>query len=138
MNLTKSFQNENIEEYIRLLAETLPRVIDTEQEYERLLKEARTLMALGENLTAEQAEVLQLLAILIEQYEDEHYQLQAATPHEILNELMLVRGLKQKDLLEIFGAKGITSEVVNGKRGISKSQAKALGEFFHVSPALFL
>lgn len=127
----------NKEEYIKLLAE-MPRVIDTEQEYERLLKEARTLMAMSENLTAEQAEVLQLLAILIEQYEDEHYQLQAATPHEILNELMLVRGLKQKDLLEIFGSSGFTSEVVNGKRGISKSQAKALGEFFHVSPALFL
>jgi len=79
-----------------------------------------------------------LLAILIEGYEDEHYQLQAATTHEILNELMLVRELKQKDLLEIFGSKGITSEVINGKRGISKSQAKALGDFFHVSPALFL
>ena len=128
----------NKEEYIKLLAETLPRVIDTEEEYERLLSEVSKLMVLGDNLTAEQAEVLQLLAILIEGYEDEHYQLQGATPHEILNELMLVRGLKQKDLLEIFGSKGITSEVINGKRGISKSQAKALGEFFHVSPALFL
>lgn len=128
----------NQEEYIKLLAETLPRVIDTEEEYERLLNEVSKLMALGDNLTAEQAEVLQLLAILIEQYEDEHYQLKAATPHEILNELMLVRGLKQKDLLEIFGSKGISSEVINGTRGISKNQAKALGDFFHVSPALFL
>jgi HTH-type transcriptional regulator/antitoxin HigA len=128
----------NQDEYIRLLAATLPRVIDTEEEYERLLNEVSQLMALGDNLTIEQAEVLKLLATLIEQYEDEHYQLQAASPHEILNELMLVRGLKQKDLLEIFGSKGITSEVINGKRGISKSQAKALGDFFHVSPALFL
>ncbi len=128
----------NKEEYIKLLAETLPRAIDTEEEYERLLGEVSKLMDLGDNLTAEQAEVLQLLAILIEEYEDEHYQLQAATPHEILNELMLVRGLKQKDLLEIFGSKGITSEVINGKRGISKSQAKALGDFFHVSSVLFL
>jgi len=30
------------------------------------------------------------------------------------------------------------SEAVNGKREISKSQAKALGEFFHVSPELFI
>jgi HTH-type transcriptional regulator / antitoxin HigA len=47
------------------------------------------------------------------------------------------RGLKQKDLLGVFGSQGVASEVVNGKRSISKSQAKALGEFFHVSPTLF-
>ncbi len=128
----------NKEEYIRLLAETWPRVIDTEEKYERLLNEASKLIALGDLITAEQAEVLQLLAILIEQYEDEHYHLQAATPHDILEELMLARGLKQKDLVEVFGSKGITSEVINGKRSISKSQAKALGAFFKVSPALFL
>ncbi|HLO88292.1 MAG TPA: helix-turn-helix domain-containing protein [Nostocaceae cyanobacterium] len=51
---------------------------------------------------------------------------------------MLARGLKQKDLAEIFGSKGITSELITGKRSISKNQAKALSEFFHVSPALFL
>ncbi|NDJ20324.1 transcriptional regulator [Nostoc sp. B(2019)] len=128
----------NKAEYTRLLAETLPRVIYTEEEYERLLNEVSKLMALGENLTAEEVEVLQLLAVLIEQYEDENYQLKAATPLDILQELMLARGLKQKDLVDIFGSKGIASEVINGKRSISKSQAKALGTFFHVSPALFL
>lgn len=45
---------------------------------------------------------------------------------------------KPRDLVDIFGSKGIISEVINGKRSISKSQAKALGTFFHVSPALFL
>jgi HTH-type transcriptional regulator/antitoxin HigA len=126
------------EEYIKLLAETLPRVIDGVQEYKRLLNEVEKLMDLGENLTAEQVEVLQLLVTVIEQYEKKHYQLKAATPHDVLHELILARDLKQKDLVEIFGSKGITSEVINGKRGISKSQAKALGTFFHVSPALFL
>lgn len=128
----------NKEEYTRLLAETLPRVIHTEDEHKRLVKEVEKLMDLGEEMTDEQAEVFDLLVTLIEQYEDKHYQLKAATPHEILKELMLARDLKQKDLVEVFGSKGITSEVLNGKRSISKNQAKALGEFFHVSPALFL
>ena len=39
--------------------------------------------------------------------------------------------------LTIFGSQGVASEVLNGKRGISKAQAKALGEFFKVSPRLF-
>ncbi|OKH33058.1 transcriptional regulator [[Phormidium ambiguum] IAM M-71] len=128
----------NKEEYTRLLAETLPRVIHTEDEHKRLVKEVEKLMDLGEELTDEQAELFDLLVTLIEQYEDKHYQLKTATPHEILNELMLAKDLKQKDLIEVFGSKGITSEVINGKRSISKNQAKALGKFFHVSPALFL
>jgi HTH-type transcriptional regulator / antitoxin HigA len=128
----------NKEKYTQLLNETLPRVIETEEEYERLLNEVSQLMLLGENITAEEAEVLQLLTVLIEDYEDQYYQLKTATPIDILQDLMSVRGLKQKDLLEVFGSKGIASEVINGKRTISKNQAKALGEFFHVSPALFL
>lgn len=128
----------NQEKYIKLLSETVPRIIDTEIEHKRLLNEVDKLMDLGENLTDEQAEVLQLLVTLIEQYEDKHYQLKAATPLEILHELMSVRQLKQKDIVEVFGSKGITSEVINGKRSISKNQAKALGDFFHVSYSLFL
>ena len=128
----------NKEEYIKLLSETVPRIIDTEIEHKRLLNEVDKLMDLGENLTDEQAEVLQLLVTLIEQYENKVYQMKAITPLDILHELMSVRQLKQKDIVEIFGSKGITSEVINGKRSISKNQAKALGDFFHVSYSLFL
>jgi HTH-type transcriptional regulator/antitoxin HigA len=46
--------------------------------------------------------------------------------------------LKQADLVPIFSSKGITSEVINGKRGISKAHAKALGKFFNISPAAFI
>jgi HTH-type transcriptional regulator / antitoxin HigA len=70
---------------------------------------------------------------LIEQYEEQHYQLKPATPQEILKELMLQYGLKQKDLIPVFGSQGIASEVISG----SKAQAKRLGDFFHVSPTLF-
>jgi len=124
--------------YANLLAEIQPVAIETEEENERMLTEVEKLMSLGEDLTPEQEQLLKLLVALIEQFEDEHYQLKRATPHEVLNELMLARGLKQSALVGILGSKGVTSEVINGKRGISKAQAKALGEFFHVSPALFL
>jgi HTH-type transcriptional regulator / antitoxin HigA len=124
--------------YANLLAEIQPVAIETEEENERMLAEVEKLMSYGEDLTPEQEQLLKLLVALIEQFEDQHYQLNPATPHEVLNELMLARSLKQSDLVGILGSKGVTSEVINGKRGISKAQAKALGEFFHVSPALFL
>ncbi len=124
--------------YANLLAEIQPVAIETEEENERMLAEVEKLMNFGEDLTPEQEQLLKLLVALIEQFEDQYYQLNPATPYEVLNELMLARSLKQSDLVGILGSKGVTSEVINGKRGISKAQAKALGEFFHVSPALFL
>ena len=79
-----------------------------------------------------------LSVILIEKFEDEHYQLHSSTPQSILQHLMDARDIKQENLIGVIGSRGVVSEIVNGKRSISKAGAKALAEFFHVSPELFL
>lgn len=124
--------------YSELITDALPQVIETEIEYERLLNKAEKLMNLGESLSPDQEKLLKLLVVLIEKYEAEVYPIQEASPQEVLLELMAARDLKQVDLLPVFGSKGIISEVVHGKRGISKANAIALGNFFHISPAVFL
>ena len=125
--------------YNSLLVEYQPRAIDSESEYERMLEGIDRLMELGENLTPEEVSLLETLAILVEAYEEAEFPLEPSSPQEILLHLMEARELKQVDLVDVMGgSKGIVSEVVNGKREISKSQAKALGEFFNVSPALFI
>jgi HTH-type transcriptional regulator / antitoxin HigA len=124
-------------EYAQLLAATQPKVIETEAENEFYLAEVTKLMRLGDAISPAQERLLKLLVNLIESFEDRHYQLKSATPLEILTELVRDRELKQKDLLPVFGSQGVASEVLSGKRGISKSHARALGEFFKVSPALF-
>jgi HTH-type transcriptional regulator / antitoxin HigA len=124
-------------EYAELLVAVQPKVIETEAENEFYLAEVTKLMRLGESISPAQARMLRLLVNLIESFESQHYQIKAATPLGILTELVNDRGLKQKDLLPVFGSQGVASEVLNGKRGISKSQAKALGEFFKVSPSIF-
>jgi len=48
------------------------------------------------------------------------------------------RGLKQADLVPVLGSRAQVSDLVNGKRGISKAQAKKLAEYFGVSAAIFL
>lgn len=126
------------QEYAQLLSTVKPKVIETEAENEFYLAEVSKLMQIGETLSPAQERLLRLLVSLIENFEDQHYQLTPATPLEILTELISEKGLKQKDLLPVFGSQGIASEVLNGKRSISKAQAKALGEFLKVSPALFL
>jgi HTH-type transcriptional regulator / antitoxin HigA len=125
-------------EYAQLLAVMQPKVIESEAENEVYLAEVSKLMQIGENLSPAQEKLLRLLVALIEIFEDQQYQLNPATPLEILKELMGERSLKQKDLLPVFGSQGIASEVLSGKRSISKAQAKALGDFFRVSPTLFL
>lgn len=128
--------------YSRLLAKAQPRAITSEEENDRLLAFVDQLMSKGEkDLTPEESALFDLLVTLIEKFETEHYHLERnsrATPLSILRELMAARDLKPSDLWKVFGSKGLTSEVLNGKRAISKSKAKALAEFFHVSAELFI
>lgn len=124
--------------YARLLGEIQPKVIETEAENEFYLAEVAKLMSFGEDLTLEQEQLLQLLVILIEEFEEKHYPLKSVTPHQILNELISDRELEEKELISIFGSQETASEILSGKQTISKLQAKLLGEFFHLSPALFV
>jgi HTH-type transcriptional regulator/antitoxin HigA len=139
MPMTAPAKRINKTKYAALLAEVLPRPIQSEAENERALKVVDKLMSKGEDkLTTEEGVLLELLIQLIERFEEQHYAIPEAPGHRVLRTLMENRGLKQKDLLPIFGSKGIASEVINGKRAISKEQAKKLGEFFHLSPAAFI
>ncbi len=78
------------------------------------------------------------MVTLIEVYESENYPMDKSTPHEILQHLMEASGTRQADLVGVIGSSGVVSEVVNGKRSISKAQAKALEDYFKVSASLFL
>jgi HTH-type transcriptional regulator / antitoxin HigA len=133
----------NVDEtkYGQLLMQTLPAVISNDHELERLTKEVDRLMTKGikkDDLSPEEHKLLNLLVQLIETYEDEHYPMPESSPDQILRFLMEDRNIKQKDLLHIFGSSGIASEVVNGKRSISKTQAKKLAEHFNLSVELFI
>lgn len=127
----------NKEIYSNLLQETLPKVIETEAEYEEVLAKVEQL-TFAQNKSPEQLKLLKLLVLLVEQYENENYALEIAQPVEILLHLMESNHLRQTDLVGIIGSSGVVSEVVNGKRSISKNQAKALGKFFGVSAELFI
>lgn len=127
--------------YTRLLTIYQPQIIESEETYHQSLEALEQLLNTDQNLTAEEVAIVNLLTALVEIYEDSQVaqmNLETTTPQEVLIHLMESNDLKQSDLLPIFGSKGITSEVVNGKRQISKNQAKKLGEFFSVSPALFI
>jgi len=124
--------------YGRLLARKLPAVIRTEEENERLIAELEDLDRRHDDLSPEEREYSELLTVLIEAFEESNYALEGSTPVSRLRSLMEEHGLRQRDLLDVFGSRGIASEVVSGKRAISKAQAKKLAGIFHVPTDLFL
>jgi HTH-type transcriptional regulator/antitoxin HigA len=128
----------NKRKYGELLAESVPTVIRNEEEYDRAIEQIEKLLRKGDRISAEEDHLLDLLSTLVEKYEDEHYPIEPSAPHEILQFLMEERDLKQKDIVHLFGSSGRASEAINGLRPISKIQAKALAEYFHVSTDLFL
>ena len=124
--------------YGDLLRETLPRLIRTEAENERYLRVVEHLMSLGEGITPEQRELLKLLVLLIERFEAERYTLNSAPPLEALRELMQQRSMKLADLAALIGSKGVASEILNGKRALSKANIKRLAGYFGISAEVFL
>ncbi|HYM11432.1 MAG TPA: helix-turn-helix domain-containing protein [Bryobacterales bacterium] len=128
----------DVRRYGRLLARTVPKVIENEEEYERLLSEVEQLMDRGDHRTAEEDALLSLLVSLIQAYEQRHYPMGEVSAHEVLRYLMEKRGLKQADLVPIFRSSGYVSDVINGKRAISKAHARKLASFFGVSAELFI
>ena len=125
--------------YGKLLEKTQPQPIHSDQDYDRMIEKIAALMERDEeNLSAEETSLLEMMSILVERYEQERYPLEPSKPGEMIQFLLEQRGLQQNDLAKALGSKSHLSEILSGKREPSKEQAKKLGEFFQVSPALFI
>lgn len=83
------------------------------------------------------ADVLDYLADQVKTYEDEQFSIPTAEPHDVLRFLMEQHDLKQEDLSECAPQSRI-SEILAGKRTISKEHAKRFARRFHVHADLFL
>lgn len=126
-----------ISDYAELLAQTLPRVIHSEEQNQHFISILEELERRSAHLSQGEATLAELLTLLIEEFEDRNYPLKAATPVEVLLELMESNNLKQKDLTDIFGAESTVSAVINGKRDMTRDHIKKLSERFNISPAVF-
>ena len=127
----------NRETYGALLAQYQPKVIVTEEENEQALALAQELEH-RKNRTVEEEELLELLITLIEKFEENYYPIPQGKPQDLLRHLMEENDIKQEDLVGIIGSRGVISEIFQGKRKISKTQAKNLAKFFNVDVGLFI
>ena len=91
-----------------------------------------------DQLSPAEKDFAELLTLLIEDFESRSYELPRATPLEVLRFVMDRHTLKQKDLVDMFGTPSVTSEVLSGKRELSKEHIRRLSSRFAIPVDLLL
>ncbi|HRE98796.1 MAG TPA: helix-turn-helix domain-containing protein, partial [Flavobacteriales bacterium] len=93
------------------------KILKTKKDYENALK--RLEKVFDAKPGSKESNELELLAMLIERYEKEHFPIDAPDPVEAIKFRMEQLGMKQKDLDKIIGGKNRVSEILNRKRKLS-------------------
>lgn len=126
--------------YGRLLGKYRPRLIHTDDEFDRLAADLELLDVAAESrpLDIEETELQALLAHLCTEYEDRTVEPPSSSPLDVLKFLMDQNNLRPIDLIDVFGSRAVASQVLNGKREISKAHARRLADRFRLSTDLFI
>lgn len=104
------------------------------REYSRILED----LVAADFKSKEMKDEIDLLTLLLEKWDEDHNSFDEVDPIELLRSLMAERNLKAKDLVEILGvSKGLVSDVLNYKKGLSKEMIRTLSQYFKVSQEAF-
>ena len=123
--------------YAKLLSKVLPRPIELDKECHRVSAVIKSMM--NREHTPEERALFNLLVGLVTEYEDRTVAMPDLPPDQLLRSLLESGGMKQTELAKLWGiSKSYTSGIVNGKRPISKAQAKLAAERFKVAVDLIL
>jgi HTH-type transcriptional regulator/antitoxin HigA len=114
------------------------KVIHTKEDYEAALVRLSYLMDLDPVLGTSESNELEVWATLIEQYEAIHYPQDLPDPIEAIKFFMEQKDLTQNDMIEYFGSKAKTSEVLNRKRPLSLSMMRKLVNGLGMPACIFL
>ena len=100
--------------------------IRTKAEYKAALREIEVLFDAPDKTP--EADRLEVLAMLVEKYEAQHYPIPAPDPIDFLNYAIEVRGLTRKDLEQYIGSRGRVAEVLNRARPLTLPMIRRLSE----------
>ncbi|WP_163351430.1 ImmA/IrrE family metallo-endopeptidase [Desulfovibrio sp. JC010] len=112
------------------------KLIKTEQDHREALEQIERLMVAGDS--PEVLDQLELLAHLVEKYEEEQFPIDFPTPVAAIKFRMEQLGFKQKDLIQYLGSKSKVSEVLNEKRSLTLDMMRKLNKGLGISPEVLL
>ena len=130
-------QTINLSVYSQLVAEVTPKLIETEDEYDRFLAVAERL-TFKQDQTPEESALYDLVTMLVEIYESKHYLIDRSSPVEVLEHIIESSCIDRAELAGMFGSDESLARVLAGLDLISSTQAKALAKRFKLSPQIFL
>ena len=112
------------------------KIIKTKSQYKDYCSRLETL--LGKSGSSDCTDEIELLTFLIEKWDQENNSFEDVNPVELLKSLMEEHKLKAKDLVEILGvSKGLVSDILNYKKGLSKKIIRTLSKYFSFSQEAF-
>ncbi len=110
-------------------------IIKTEDQYDEYCKIHEELV-FDDNDSKD--DEIELLTLLIEKWDDEHYDIPNSDPIKILRSLMKDHQLKAKDLAQILSlSKGTISKILNYQTGLSKETIRRLSTYFKLNQEAF-
>jgi HTH-type transcriptional regulator/antitoxin HigA len=122
--------------YAALLSAIRPEVIRDEKQNRAYIGRLEVLSS-KKHLTSAEQKLMRLLLLLVEDFERNSDPVPDAGPVDVLRHLMEAHGLRQRDLTDVFGTESIVSEILHGKRDLTKEHIRRLSIRFSVSPAVF-
>lgn len=102
------------------------KIIKSEKEYDKAL--ARLEIIFDAKPKSKEGKEAELLALLIDEFEKEHYPISEPDPIEAIKIRMEELEIKQKDLVGLIGNKSVVSEVLNRKRKLTVQMIRTLSE----------
>ncbi len=120
-----------------MIAHGAPRVIHNDEELQTYTDALFQLTAL-DNPSPSEAEAIELLTLLVEQYEREHYPIPAADPADVVRFLIEQQHLAQRDLILQFGSESAVSMFLAGQRKLTLAQVRKLSTRFKLPADVFI
>ncbi|MFZ1010617.1 MAG: hypothetical protein WAN65_27510 [Candidatus Sulfotelmatobacter sp.] len=121
----------------KMIAKGAPRVIHNDAELEAYTDALFQLTAL-ENPSCDEVEAIELLTLLVERYEREHYPIPAADPASVMRFLIEQQNLTQRDMIPQFGSESAVSMFLAGKRNLTIAQVRKLSSRFKLPADVFI
>ena len=112
------------------------KLIKSEADYRNALK--RLEIIFDAPIDTEEGNEAEILSMLIENYENKHYPIEAPDPIEAIKIRMEEMNLKQKDLVGILGGKSAVSEVLNRKKKLTVDMIRELERMLHISASILI
>ena len=111
-------------------------VIKTKKDYKMALK--RTIEIFHASPGSKEDQELELLLVLVKDYEDKHIVMPALDPIEVIKYKMEELGLKAKDIEPLIGTKGHVSSILSGRRELTLKMAQKLRDYFQLPAEIFM